>query len=67
MFSLSAVAQAILYLVVAAIIFGLLWWVTDDIKEPFRWVAKIILKIAAVFVIIGILLSLAGGPALFRP
>jgi hypothetical protein len=70
MISLSAVITVVIYLVVAGLIFWLLWWLVNYIAppEPFRKVANVILAVAGVLVVCGILLSLVGGPGpIFRP
>jgi hypothetical protein len=69
MISLSGAVTIIVYLVVAGIVFWLLWWLVNYISppEPFKKIANVILAILAVLVIIGILLSVAGGQPLFRP
>ena len=69
MISLSGAVTIIVYLVVAGLIFWLLWWLVNYIAppEPFRKVANVILAILAVLVVIGILLSVAGGTPLLRP
>jgi hypothetical protein len=69
MISLSGAVTVILYLVVAGLIFWLLWFLINYIAppEPFRKIANVILMVLAVMVCIGILLSLVGGQPLFRP
>jgi len=69
MISLSAAVSVILYLIVAGVIFGLLWWLIGAcaIPEPFNKLARVVLAIAAVVVCIAILLQLVGGPPVFRP
>lgn len=69
MISLSAAVQTIIYLIVAGLIFWLLWWLVNYVSppEPFRKIANVILAIFAVLVVIAILLSLAGGGPIFRP
>lgn len=64
MISLSAVVSVLLYVIIAGVIFGLLWWLVGyvGLPEPFNKVARVVLAVAAVFVLIGILLSLAGHP-----
>lgn len=64
MFSLSAIVSVVVYLIIAGLIFWLLWWLISYIAlpEPFAKVARVILAIAAVLVIIGVLLGLAGHP-----
>jgi hypothetical protein len=55
--------------VVAGLIFWLLYWLVSYVNppEPFKKIATVILAILAVLVIIGILLSIAGGQPMFRP
>ncbi len=69
MISISAAVTVILYLIVAGAIFGLLFWLVSYIglPEPFNKVARVVLVVLAVFVCIGILLSLIGGQQIFRP
>jgi hypothetical protein len=69
MFSLTAVVTILVYLIIAGLVFWLLWWLVGYVAlpEPFNKVARVVLAIAAVLVIIGILLSLVSGVPLFRP
>jgi hypothetical protein len=69
MISISAAVTVVLYLIIAGLIFGLLWWLIGycGVPEPFNKVARVILAVLAVFVCIGILLSLVGGQPVFRP
>ena len=69
MISIGAAATVIVYLIVAGLVFWLLWWLVGyvGIPEPFNKIANVILAILAVMVIIGILVSLVGGQPLFRP
>lgn len=69
MISISAAVSLILTLIVAAVIFGILFWLLNFCKigEPFNWVARVILAVLAAFVCIGILLSLVSGQPIFRP
>lgn len=66
MISLSAVVHMTILLIVAGLIFWLLSWLVDyvGLPEPFRKIARVVLAVAAVCVVIGILLSLAGYPVL---
>ena len=52
------------YIVIAGLIFSLLWWLIGycEIPAPFAKVARVVLAILAVMVLIGVLLSLAGVP-----
>ncbi len=69
MISLGAAVTTIVYLVVAGLIFWLLYWLVEFVgpPEPFRKVATVILAILAVMVVIGILLSMVNGQPIFRP
>lgn len=62
MFSLQKLVRTIVYLVVAGLIFYLLYWLVHFIglPAPFAKVADVVLAIFAVLVIIGVLLDLAG-------
>lgn len=68
MLSISTVVWAIGMIIIAAAIFGLLYWLINHSKlapifvEPFKMVANGILAVASVFILIGILLHLAGIP-----
>ena len=72
MISLTSVVWIILYLLVAAAIFGLLLYLINYVGsqfpggEPFIKVARIILVVLGVLVLIGLLLSLISGQPLFR-
>jgi hypothetical protein len=69
MISLSGAITVVIYLVVAGLVFWLLWWLVNYIAppEPFRKIANVVLAILGVLVICSILLSFVGGPTLFRP
>lgn len=69
MISISAAVTVIVYLIIAGVVFWLLWWLVDyvGLPEPFRKVANVFLAVLAVLVVIGVLLSLVGGQPLFRP
>jgi hypothetical protein len=69
MISLTVLVSLVMYLIVAGLIFWLLWWLIGycGIPEPFNKVARIVLAVAAVLVIIGLLLQLVGGTPVFRP
>lgn len=68
MISLGGAVSVIVYLLVAGLIFALLWWLNDycGIPEPFHKAIRVGLAILAVLIIIGILLSLVGGVPVFR-
>ena len=69
MISIHTAVTVIVYLIVAGLIFGLLWWLVNycDLPEPFAKFARVALAILAVLVIIGILLSLVTGHSIFVP
>ncbi len=64
--SLAGVVQVIVYLLVAACVFGLLLYLINYVgsqfagAEPFVKVARIVLVVMAVLVLIGLLLSFTG-------
>jgi Trk-type K+ transport system membrane component len=72
MISITAAVTVILYLIVGGLIFGLLYYAIYYCEKEFPgggifWkFARIVLVLLAVFVIIGILLSMFGGQQLFR-
>jgi hypothetical protein len=63
-FSIESIVQVIIYLIVCGAVFWLLWWLVNycGLPEPFNKFARVFLAVAAVLVLIGILLSLAGHP-----
>lgn len=69
MISISAAVTVIIYLVVAGLIWWLLYWALAKIDppQPFRKVAEVVLILLAVLVVIGILLSLVNGTPIFKP
>lgn len=73
MISLAAAVSIVLYLLIGAVIFGLLLWLVGVVATsfpqaaPFVPVARVILAVLAVLVLIGLLLSLVTGQPLFRP
>ena len=69
MISLNTLVSAVIYLVVAGLIWWLLFWLINYVNppDPFKKVATVILAILAVLVVIGILLALVGGGPVFRP
>lgn len=69
MISLSGLVTLIIYLIVAGLVFWLLWWLVEYINppEPFKKIANVVLAIAAVVIAIGMLLSLTSGTPLLRP
>jgi hypothetical protein len=61
---LGGLVSLIIYLMVAGLIFWLLWWVIgySGIPEPFAKVARVIIAVIAVIFLVGILLSFLGQP-----
>lgn len=55
MISISAAVHVILLIIVAGLVFWLLWWLIGyvGLPEPFNKVARVILAVLAVFVLIG--------------
>jgi len=66
MISLEAAVRLIVYLIVAGLVFWLLWWLVSYCAppEPFRKIANVVLAILAVLVIISILLAAVGAPVI---
>lgn len=66
--SLGSVVHFMIYLIVAALVFGLFFWLLTYVEAtwptvvPFMKIARVILVILAVLVLIGILLSFIGHP-----
>jgi hypothetical protein len=60
----SELLQAVVWLVVMGIIFGLLWWFIGyaAIPAPFDKVARVVVALAALLIVINVLLSLVGTP-----
>ena len=69
MISLETLISTMVYLVVAALIFGLFEWLIRfcEVREPFAKVVRVILAVGAVLVICAVLLSFISGRAIFRP
>lgn len=65
MFTLNVLVTLVVQILVAALVFGLLWWLIDYTKppEPFGKVARVAVAVLAVLVVIGLLLALVGRPA----
>lgn len=64
MISAEAVVSGVIFLIVMGMVFWLLWWLADyvGLPEPFNKVIHVVLAVAAVVVLIGILMGLAGHP-----
>jgi hypothetical protein len=58
----STVVNAVIWLIIAGLIFWLLGWLVDycAIGEPFNKIAKVVIAIVAVLLVINALLSIAG-------
>lgn len=64
MFSFSAFIRAIFFLIIAGLIFYVLYWLLGALAlpAPFGRVAEIILYLAAAATVIGVLMGLIGFP-----
>ena len=60
----EAVINGVVWLIIVGLIFWLLWWLVGYLAppEPFNKVLRAVLAIAAVIVLIGFLMNLAGHP-----
>lgn len=60
----STLVSAVIWIIVAGLIFWLLSWLIDyaGIGEPFNKVAKVVLALVAVVILINALLTVAGKP-----
>ena len=74
MLDLQMVVTIVLWLLVAAVIFGLLWWLINivggvfegEASQLFIKVARAVLAVLAVLVLIGVLLAFVSHQPLFR-
>lgn len=68
MISGATLLSTIVTLVIAGLIFWLLWWFINYIAlpEPFNKVARVIIGLAAILFLISILLSLTGHQPLIK-
>lgn len=64
MITASALLMLLVYIIVAGLVFYLLYWLIAQVglPEPFDKVARVILALVAVIFLIGVLMSLAGHP-----
>lgn len=64
MIAASSLLSLLLTLVIVGCIFWLLWWLVAYIglPAPFDKIARVILAVVAVFILIDLLLGLAGTP-----
>lgn len=69
MISLSGLVNVVVILVVAGLVFWLLYWLISftNPPEPFKQIATVVLAVAAVLVCIFVLLSLVSGQPVLRP
>ncbi len=70
MISISAMVTAVIILIVAGVIFGVLWWLIGycGLPEPFNKASRVVLAVLAALIVIGVLLSLIpGAPPIFKP
>ena len=74
MINLQEVVGVVLLLLIAGAVFGLLFWLVSYVGgvfpgeggQLFVRVAKVVLVVLTVLFLIGILISLVGGPPMFR-
>ncbi len=68
MIPLAGLVSTLICVIVAGVIFGLLWWLIGfcGIPEPFNKVARVIVALIAVLFLIAVLLSLVNGQPIFR-
>jgi hypothetical protein len=61
--SIDALLNLAIIIVVAGVIFWLIWWFIDwiGLPEPFNKVAKVLVGLVALIFLVKILLSLIGG------
>jgi hypothetical protein len=60
--TISALLSLLVFLVVAGVIFYLLWWLVNQLPDPFRVVGRIIIALVAVVLLINALLGLIDTP-----
>jgi hypothetical protein len=62
--STSELIQAVVWIVVMGVIFGLLWWFIGyaAIPAPFDKVARVLVALVALLLVINVLLGIAGTP-----
>ncbi len=64
MIAISTIVYAVLFLIVAGLIWGMLYWLVNhpkiNLQDPWKWVANVVLLVGAVFILIGCLLHLIG-------
>jgi hypothetical protein len=60
----TALVQFVIYIIVAGLIFWLLWWLIGYVAlpEPFNKVVRVIIAVVAVLFLINLLLGLTGKP-----
>jgi hypothetical protein len=58
----NGMINAVIWLIIVGLIFGLLWWLIGycAIPEPFNKVARVVLAIFAVLILINALLTVVG-------
>lgn len=74
MISLSGAVTLLVWLLIAGLVFALLWWLVTFVGgkiggeggQKFTAFGQIAVVVLAVLVLIGFLLSLVGGPAFIR-
>lgn len=67
-FSVEGLLQLVIYIVIIALVFWVIWWFVGyvGLPEPFNKVVRVIIGLVALIVVVSLLLSLAGGPGNFH-
>lgn len=68
MIPLASLAMLVVYVIVAGMVFYLLWWLVGyvGLPEPFNKVARVLIAVVAVVFLIFLLLSVVNGQPVFR-
>jgi len=63
-FSVSGLLQLVIYIVVVALVFWVIWWFIGyvGLPEPFNKVVRVIIGLVALIIVVTLLLGLVGGP-----
>lgn len=63
--SIDALLSFVIYLVVVGLVFWCIWWFLGyvGVPEPFNKVIRVVIGLVALIIVIGLLMSLIGGPS----
>jgi ABC-type nickel/cobalt efflux system permease component RcnA len=56
----SGIFNVIVWIVIAGLCFYLLWWLANQLPDPFQKAARVLITLFAVFLLISVLLNIAG-------